>query len=500
MHLFLKIVLLCFVPFISLAQNTFFKEYNYLDFNSQKSVKVYSANQFGDKYIVGGEKYNGSFVNTTSFIAILDLEGNVLSFTEDNVYFSTFLTKNCIVGNNIFFAGKKFDSFGTDHNVMKIIAKYSMDGELIWNKTFGDTTKYLNDNRVVKFFSRESGFVVFASTNGGNGDTDAEISFLNANGELMSRKLFAWNQNEHYTDYYRDAAVQSDGYVGLIESLEPVTLLPKYLLIKTDFNGNELWRKDISNYDFQDQNIAGLDNNACSIIPFIDNSTVVIFATETINGISSQIILAQFDENGNLLDSKTSLNDSNNYEVDYIYSNERNEIFLSGSKAGDSTIFYDVFAAKFSENFELIWNKNWGYDDNELSKGFGAVLTNDGGIIVGGSKLRYEYPPGFNFFLVKTDCMGNLEWGSESCVIPSDEDIVVMGNPITNELLIQFPQLNADEVVDFELINSIGQIVRKRTILGPIMNENVESLASGIYFYTATTSGGISYSGKVLKQ
>jgi len=44
--------------------------------------------------------------------------------------------------------------------------------------------------------------------------------------------------------------------------------------------------------------------------------------------------------------------------------------------------------------------------------------------------------------------------------------------------------------LDDELINAIGQVVRKRYFSGAIINENVEDLSQGMYLYTVKTSKG----------
>jgi hypothetical protein len=485
-------------PFLVVAQHTFFKEYHYFDFDSQKSIKCYSAFEIEDGFIISGEKYDESFVEIYPFMAKLDKLGNLITLTTDSTYYLGYYGKSVFKNNSFYFVGVKHD-FSPSVQKQKIIAKYDSTGELIWSKPFGDTSKFLFDNSIFEFQENQNGFVVFASSFSLNGTTDAEITFLDNNGEVLYQKIYSSLESLQLADLIQGVSNVKDGYVILIKSPEPSLQNNHYLLLKTDFAGNEIWRKEITNYSFPEHSISGLINEVKSITHFKNNSILVVFSTENNpGGMSDQIILAVFDADGNLVNSKVTLNDANNYEVNFVQSNADFDVFVAGSKAGDSTVFYDLFAAKFDSDLNLLWNKSWGYENNELSNGT-TILTSDGGILIGGSILRYTIPQGFDFFLVKTDCNGNLEWDNQSCVVSSEEEVIVFGNPVQDEWLMHFPQLNADDAVEYELINSIGQIVLKGVSLGPIFNENVSNLSVGMYAFQLQFSGGKSFVGKVMK-
>lgn len=490
-----------FFPSVFLAQHTFFKRYSYLDFGSKKSVELYTANQWDTKFVLIGIKYDEAFGRNYPTVSMLNLSGDLVSYQVDSTYFSTYYLANCFKDQNLYIAGKKFDAYSGSTNQTKILAKYSDTGELIWSKPFGDSSHYLFDNDVSAIFPTETGLVVFGNSYGGAGTTDAEIAFLDDDGNLLYRKLYSTEESLHYTDLIFDVSQQEDGYVIVIQSIEPnANPYRHYLLLKTDLNGNEIWRKDISNFSFGNQNIAGLTNNAYCISPFRNNSTVILFSSEdNVGSVSEQLILAEFDFNGNLVRSSICLNDSNDYTPYRLqYTKDKNELFIFGAKAGDDTQNFDVSVAKFNADFDVLWNKSWGYDDNEIYNGV-SVVTSDGGILIGGSILRYTIPQGFDFFLVKTDCNGNLEWDNQSCVLPSEEDVVLIGNPVTDSWLMHFPHLQEDETITFELVNSMGQVIRRGVSLGPILHENIGELSAGMYLYTLKTSNQTLYSGKIQK-
>lgn len=158
-----------------------------------------------------------------------------------------------------------------------------------------------------------------------------------------------------------------------------------------------------------------------------------------------------------------------------------------------------VFATKLDQDFKVLWRKNFGFQEGGGNNLKYAKVTKDNGFVMLGSKLRYEFPSGFDFFLVKTDCNGNLEWDNQSCVLPSEEDVVLIGNPVTDSWLMHFPHLQENETITFELVNAMGQVIRRGVSLGPILHENIGELSAGMYIYTLKTSNQTFYSGKIQK-
>ncbi|AEA45072.1 T9SS type A sorting domain-containing protein [Fluviicola taffensis] len=496
---FWMMFVLCVAPLISMAQQAFFKEYWRDEFNAQKSIKCYTASEVADGFLIAGVKYDVSYLDSYTFIAKLDNQGDLMSLTLDSTYYIGQYVSSIIKDNSMYIVGIKEDIAPVKQR-QKFLAKFTLSGDILWIKPFGDTSKYLFDNSVRKIQSTDSGLIVFGSSTGTNGTTDAEVTFLTDEGDVQYRKLFTTEESLQLADIIHGIANQHDGYVLLLKSPSPSLQNNHYTLIKIDFEGNELWRKTITNMSFPEHNMAGLINETKGITQNKDNGTVVVFSTENNpGGQSSQIILAVFDDYGNLVNSKVSLNDAHQYVVYFVESNADSEVFLAGSKTGSTTESYDLFTAKFDSDLNLLSNKNWWYEGNELSNDGTFLMTSDGGVLLGGSKYRFELN-GFNFVLAKTDCMGNVEWDNHACISPSEEEVVVMGNPMINDLLIQFPQLGSDNQLEFELINAIGQVVRKRQYSGGIITENVEDLSHGIYIYTVKTSQGNVFTGKLLKE
>lgn len=495
------VIIVCFASFSIMAQHTFFKRYSYLDFGSKKSVKLYTANQWDTKFVLIGIRYDEAFGRNYPTVSLLSTSGNLVSYQVDSTYFSAYYSASYIKNQNLYIAGKKFDAYSGSTNQTKVLAKYSEQGELKWSKSFGDSSHFVMDNDVKAIFPTETGLVVFGNSHGGTGTTDGEATFFDDDGNVLYRKLYSTQESLHFTDLIFDVSQQEDGYVIVIESIEPDSNPYRhYLLLKTDFEGNELWRKDISNFSFGNQDIVGLVNNTYCISPFRNNSTAILFSTEdNVGSVSEQLILAEFDFNGDLVRSTICLNDSNDYTPYRLqYIKDKNELFVFGAKAGENTQNFDISVAKFTADFDVLWNKSWGYEDNEIYNGV-SVVSSDGGILIGGSILRYTLPLGFDFFLVKTDCYGNIEWNSQSCVLPSEQEVVLLGNPVTDSWLMHFPYFQEDESITYELVNALGQIIRRGVSVGQILHIDINELSTGIYLYILKTSNQTFYSGKIQK-
>ena len=82
----------------------------------------------------------------------------------------------------------------------------------------------------------------------------------------------------------------------------------------------------------------------------------------------------------------------------YVFGSYRDSAYIDSS---------DFFLAKFSYNFDLEWFKNYG---GEFFEGaMDMIRTQDNGLLLSGSSVGVVAGPE-NFFVVKTDSLGNEEW------------------------------------------------------------------------------------------
>ena len=103
---------------------------------------------------------------------------------------------------------------------------------------------------------------------------------------------------------------------------------------------------------------------------------------------------------------------------------------------------YDrLHVAKIDADGNLLWNKNYTADND--NRAYSIIQTKDGGYAIAGERrvpILYKYGPGgdYDFWLIKTDSFGNLQWnktygerelneGARSVIQTSDGGYVLAG-------------------------------------------------------------------------
>lgn len=119
------------------------------------------------------------------------------------------------------------------------LVKINGNGDIIWDKTHGgsdwdeatDIVELSDGSFIV------SGYSLSYSVAGGH---DWLLLKVNSSGDFEWRKVFG----AQYQDYAARVAIASDGFVVIGTKMVQILPQPKndLLVIKTDFNGNELWR------------------------------------------------------------------------------------------------------------------------------------------------------------------------------------------------------------------------------------------------------------------
>ncbi|MDX2360503.1 MAG: T9SS type A sorting domain-containing protein [Crocinitomicaceae bacterium] len=111
----------------------------------------------------------------------------------------------------------------------------------------------------------------------------------------------------------------------------------------------------------------------------------------------------------------------------------------------------------------------------------------------------------YTWTFVYTDCAGNtVDWVFTYTVDPTssthesdlDEFTSIYPNPASNELTIN---VSSAEQIDYELMNSYGQVVLAGNSISSSTTLDVSSFSDGIYYITVHTNSGI-ITKKVLKQ
>jgi hypothetical protein len=261
-----------------------------------------------------------------------------------------------------------------------------------------------------------------------------------ASGGFAYSKIVAdINGNVYVTGYFGGASINF-GTISLTNTGTTNMFIAKY-----DSNGNILWAKIASGNNPSVKSVSiDLDYNGNALITGNFDSPSITIGTITLNnndslGISSDIFIAKYDSNGNLLWAKKA--GGNYYEDSYsITTDIIGNAYITGFYASSSITFSaytlnnsdatgntpDIFIAKYDSSGNLIWAKSEGgqYNQNET----GYCIRNDsiGNIYVTGwfdkninigaiTLTNTDTTQGVtNAFIAKYDSSGNLIWAKNA--------------------------------------------------------------------------------------
>jgi len=171
-----------------------------------------------------------------------------------------------------------------------------------------------------------------------------------------------------------------------------------FWLVKTDSSGNMQWNKTYGG--------TGTDV-AYSVVQTGDGGYALAGQTDSYGGGGMNFWLVKTDSSGNMQWNKTYVGTG----LDEAYS-----MVQTGdggyALAGDTTSYgpgdRDFWLVKTDSSGNIQWNKTYGGASSDLASS--VVQTGDGGYALAGYTDFYTIPGLADFWLVKTDSSGNMQW------------------------------------------------------------------------------------------
>lgn len=261
-----------------------------------------------------------------------------------------------------------------------------------WDKTLGAGGK--EDLHQV-ILTDDDGYLLAGTSNSeasgdksepGKGEYDFWVIKVNENGEKVWDKTFG-GETEGY-DYLRSAITTPDGgYLlsGFIDVDKSYNIFEDtnqdYWIIKMDADGNKIWDKT---FDYGDS------DDALKIIASADGGYLVAGITTSYNYSESDFLLIKIDENGNKIwDKLFSCNGYNLLESAILTSDGgyllggSSEANASGDKSEDSKGGFDYWAIKIDADGNKIWDRTFGGISEESLNS--VSNAQDGGYLLGGT-------------------------------------------------------------------------------------------------------------------
>ncbi|MFZ8835370.1 MAG: T9SS type A sorting domain-containing protein [Candidatus Caldipriscus sp.] len=239
----------------------------------------------------------------------------------------------------------------------------------------------------------DGGYIVAGYTEFATSRDDISLIKTDAYGNIQWAKTYDWGTN--YNDVAYSVQQTSDGgYIVAGVRSHFVTAARDLLLMKTDANGNVQWAKTYGGplWDF-----------AHSVQQTSDGGYIAAGGSHVVGVNLWDIFLVKTDANGNLQWAKTYAYYWGNHD-DIAHSVQQTSdggYIVAGVTAGD------FFLMKTDANGNVQWAKTYG--GTGWDGAYSVQQTSDGGYIVAGYTRSFG-AGGADFFVVKTDANGNLEW------------------------------------------------------------------------------------------
>lgn len=473
------------------AQHTFYKQID-LDFTTYFSDVI----ELEDAYIYCGYTVEGLPERDNLILVKVSKLGNLIWFKElDIPYKSTYRTilDN---GDGFLVGGDRAEGIGP----VKLISKFDYDGNLIWEKEYGKVATVGLENLVRDIQHFEGGYMVGGSVYDSLTLTaDAQLLLLDKDGDVLRSTIHYLDDGvEHYGDFFIKIIPSKDVIFGEIFSLRASDFSQFRTIIKTDKNGNEIWRKKMQPFYISDlkPELGHLQYRDFTLTN--SNTILALFVKDSLEIYKSKTVFIEFNALGEEIDIQVKdfvqpITSGN------VYINELDEIFVTGNQSMDTieSLYFQLCASKYSANYELEWEYNYG-ERNRAEIYQTGIITNDKGFLLSGNFL--DLTKGFSqAVVVKTDCQGRIEWNYEACVNPANDEINIFPNPFNSVLNFHLPHVELTDEIEIQLYAVTGQLVYSTKITGEqVIKLNNLTMSAGMYIAKVIINGEIQMSAKVI--
>lgn len=467
------------------------------DYKSDENIYIAGTVEIENGFISCGV-INGTAGASQGILTFVASNGALVKRKYFNNYFSVYFSSIIEVSDGVVVSGKIADSGLV--NQKKCIWKFDFSGNIILEIPFGNITMVSNDNSPPILLNNTDGYIVLSSEFGGGTSTDGSITKFDIYGNIIWSKLLMNDISEITNDVCIYGTICSDGYAFILKSYYPSSIDNEYFILKTNFLGEEIWRKNVTNLSMGNLDVLGNKNIIYTVNSTKENNLIALFCSEDNNSKSHRIYIVKYDINGNLT-NVINLFDNRDIDPYKLIINENEDLFIMGLDNTDygTNTYLELFISKLNPEGNFHWEAKYGYkNSNELWSG--GILTHDGGVLIGGSKFRTTQPFGYDHFLVKTDCKGSNIWDFSSCLIFSEQEIICFPNPSNDIIHFHFQNQEIAKTFEIQLFDVIGnQVINSKILNSNIIKLDITQLAASDYQYKLIIDDVKIFSGKFVK-
>jgi hypothetical protein len=362
-------------------------------------------------------------------------------------------------------AGKTNSSFLNYHQLWDgWLSKLDQDGNVIWQRCYGS-----NGDDVISNIMELNGGYLFVGDGGHNsgdvsgnhsndGHPDVWAVKIDLNGNVLWQKCYGGTRSDYgisikrITDGELMIAGNSLSNDGDVSGHHGPNSQDDFWILKLDSSFNILWQKSLG----------GTGRDALTSFELtLDGGCIAAGVTDSNDGDVTGLHGAQdgwvvkLDNFGNIQWQKTYGGSYTDYVASLKVLSDGTYIFVGGTASNDGDVSgnhggNDYWLVKLNATGNILWSKTYGgnYSDNPSA----LEQFYDGGYIISGqtssrdSNITGSHDTLNNlndYWIVKTDSIGNLEW--EHCyggtnddraihlIVDNDTNYVITGNAISND-------------------------------------------------------------------
>jgi len=399
----------------------------------------------------------------------------------------------------------------SDHQALYLI-KLDSVGNVQWQQHYGDTADFYGQSVLQ---TTDGGYVLcgfFDNSQFGQG-TDIIVFKVNASGQAEWRKHFGGSLNDWG---YNIKQTADGGFIVCGSSRSYGGGEINAILIKINAAGNQEWMNTFGGSQNDGSYSVDITQDGgyilCGYTYSYSSSLddVMLIKTDTQgNQEWMQVIGGQGNDRGlsvktnttggyfiagytnsfgaggdNMYFIKTNANgEVETYKTyggnmtDRAYSidvNQHNEVFIAGTTNSYGMGGNDFYVVKTDTLGNLIWQNTFGYNNHD--EGFSVVATPDRGAAILGKTIAANQCS--NILLVKADSAGN----ASGAFIYEQKNISISlyPNPAYENVFIGLPENTHNS--EIMIVNLLGQIVFQEQVNGSILSINVSGYNDGMYF------------------
>jgi len=239
---------------------------------------------------------------------------------------------------------------------------------IVWMKQYGGS----GDDVLYSSIKTLDNCILLVGKSNSFTDTHYEIYVvkIDQNGELLWSKTYG-DEVMEYDDAGYSAIETSDGYLITGKIVSEVGIGDDVFLLKIDHNGNKKWIKNYGGNAWDWGN---------DLLQNPDNSIIILGTTQDFAFSYYETLVIKTDANGNEL-WRRAYEDSGHLYPSSIIRTPDNNYLITGTATDGTNKYADVFVLKIDANGNSIWFKKYGGINRE--SGNKIIQTSDGYVVIG---------------------------------------------------------------------------------------------------------------------